>query len=92
MLHSDNLRVTKAETLSDLITLLPNVQEMHVRGLFDIQFLLEPHIKRVEHHTKTLYFKFCASSNDMIKVLYKANHDQPWKQLDNNILSTLLIG
>ena len=76
---SNSLSQNEAETLPDLLSLLPDITEIK-GGMYDVSGWLAPHINDVRKHTKPLHYKFTKSHNSC-KVHYKGQHDQPWKEL-----------
>ena len=91
---ADSLRTTDAETLTELLGILPNVQEIHTLVMYDFRSWLEPCINLIQHHTKPLHYRFKKNHSGNLLVHYKGNHDRPWKHsftqnaLWNTIAST----
>lgn len=80
---SRSLKRNDAETIPDLLSLLPNVSELN--NLFDIRSWIEPYINDIRKHTKPLHYKF-QWDGTTVKVWYKGTHDRPWVQLSEGII------
>lgn len=77
---SDILRRNDAETLDDLVNLLPKV-----KYVFDVRSWLEDNIHDVRKHTPPLHCKF-KNSGHVVEAYYKGKHDSAWKYLEGGLL------
>ncbi|VDI06880.1 Hypothetical predicted protein [Mytilus galloprovincialis] len=74
----DSLRRNDAETIPELLDLLPNPSNLIWQ--YDIRNWLQPFIADVRKHTKPLHYKFTMDEvSNKIKLCYKSNHAGPWK-------------
>ena len=89
---ADSLRTTDAETLTELLGILPNVQEIHTGGMYDFRSWLEPCINSIQYHTKPLHYRFKKDHSGNLLVHYKGNHDRPWKHLGDRVLHKMPSG
>lgn len=80
---SDILRRNDAETLDDLVNLLPNVT--NIKYVFDVRSWIEDNIRDVRKHTQPLHYKF-KNSGHVVEAFYKGKHDSAWKNLDGGLL------
>ena len=87
---AEKLRREDAETIPKLQMMLGRCRK--VQGLFDIKTWLEPHLNKLQHHSKPLHFKFHRDVNDAILVSYRGNRDRPWIALQTPVLSGIPEG
>lgn len=80
---SDIPRRNDAETLDDLVNLLPNVTG--IKYVFDVRSWIEDNIRDVRKHTQPLHYKF-KNSGHVVEAFYKGKHDSAWKNLDGGLL------
>ncbi|XP_053388934.1 uncharacterized protein LOC128546019 [Mercenaria mercenaria] len=86
---SEKLRTTDAETLDDLIALLPKPEE--ILHMFDVKNWLAPQIADIEKHSEPLHFKF-VKKNEEVQVYFKGQNIDPWCELNGNILTSIPNG
>lgn len=87
---SDSLRQYEAETLPDLLQLLPEVTLIK-GGMFNVSGWLDPHISAIKKHTVPLHYKFMFDGNSY-RVLYKGQQSQVWKRLSTSMLQRMPQG
>jgi len=80
-----NLRKHDAETLPDLMQLLPNGTEI-TGGMFNVSSWLAPHINVVTGQSQPLHYKF-TQCNNSVKVYFKGQHNSPWITRELPLLS-----
>lgn len=80
---SDILRRNDAETLDDLVNLLPNIT--NIKYVFDVRSWFEDNILDVWKHTQPLHYKF-KNSGHVVEAYYKGKHDSAWKYLVGGLL------
>ena len=79
---ADQLRRTDAETLPELLYLLPNPQQLH--GMFDIRTWLTPHLaETIKGHTKPHQFKFVKNEKESVCVYYRGSSRGAWQSSHN---------
>jgi hypothetical protein len=83
------LRVTDAETLTDLVNMLPNCEI--IKYIFDVKNWLKPHIANILHTSEAFHYKFTIVNNH-VKVYFKGRYDKPWNSLEETILKSKPCG
>ena len=83
------LRRNDAETLPDLVNLIPNSELL--TDMFDIKSWLEPHLNIVSKHTAQHHFKFSKHSGNTL-VFYKMHQAEEWLQQENTYLANIPKG
>ncbi|XP_061193023.1 uncharacterized protein LOC133201246 [Saccostrea echinata] len=81
---ADKLRRNDAETLDDLIELLPNVKVINF--IYDFRTWIQNSICDLRKHTRPLHFKF-RSNESLVETFYKGKYDSPWKKLEGGIMA-----
>lgn len=81
---ADKLRRNDAETLDDLIALLPSVTVINY--VYDVRTWIQDSICDLRKHTRPLHYKF-RSNDAIVETFYKGKYDSPWKKLEGGILA-----
>lgn len=69
---AEKLRTREAETLPELLSILPNCDE--VNDVFDFRNWIQPFVNKVTKHTKQLHFKFGIDESGSINNQYKTRY------------------
>ena len=80
---SETLRRREAETLDDLLQLLPDTRML--KDLVNVKGWLAPAIEEVSGVSRPLHYKFKRVNQTAI-TFYKGQHDKPWIQLESTML------
>lgn len=86
---STKLQKSDAETLPDLIHLLPNSQL--ISEMLDIKSYLNDHINKINYITDPLHYKIARSGNK-VNVFFKGQQHRPWKLLKGSFLKSAPSG
>lgn len=81
---ADKLRRNDAETLDDLIALLPSVTVINY--VYDVRTWIQDSICDLRKHTRPLHYKL-RSNDAIVETFYKGKYDSPWKKLEGGILA-----
>lgn len=87
---ADTLRKNEAETLPDLIQLLPDVEEIK-GGMFDVRNWLVPTLNNPKAISKPHHFRITRIEGK-ISVFVKGMFNLPWQQCNQTFLSSLPRG
>lgn len=79
---SDIPRRNDAETLDDLVNLLPNVTG--IKYVFDVRSWLDGNIRDVRKQTQHLHYRF-KNSGHVVEAYYKGKHVSAWRNLDGRL-------
>lgn len=72
-----------AETMAQLLSLLPNSQE--ILGLFDFKGWIEPHLSKVTGHSRPHHFRF-TMDGDKVTGHFRGLKSQDWQPLSGGFL------
>lgn len=87
---SDNLRRNDAETMVQLMSMLPSSQR--TQGLYNIREWLEPNITPITGQTGPLHYKFSRDERNNVVGEYKGLKHRPWKKMPKPMLKQLPKG
>ena len=87
---AEKLRKTDAETLVQLMNLLPASKQ--TGGLYDIKGWLEKHIRPITGHSGALHYRFSKDEANNLIGEYKGLNHRPWKKLSKLMLTTTPTG
>lgn len=81
---ADKLRRNDAETLDDLVALLPSVTVINY--VYDVRTWIQDSICDLRIHTRPLHYKF-RSNDAILETFFKGKYDSPWKKLEGGMLA-----
>lgn len=81
---ADKLRRNDAETLDDLVALLPSATVINY--VYDVRTWIQDSICDLRKHTRPLHYKF-RSNDAILETFFKGKYDSPWKKLEGGMLA-----